>query len=67
MKKLRKYASVLTVIISVLVLSACEKTEQKVMYSNFAHKFYLCTLKIQYLAALQLSMFSQLCRLQFRF
>ena len=32
MKKLRKYASVLTVIISVLVLSACEKTEQKVMY-----------------------------------
>lgn len=35
--------------------------------SNFAHKFYLCTLKIQYLAAIQLSMFSQLCRLQFRF
>ena len=32
MKKLRKYASVLTVIISVLVLSACEKTEQKGMY-----------------------------------
>ena len=39
----------------------------KVLYSNFAHKFYLCTLKIQYLAAIQLSMFSQLCRLQFRF
>ena len=36
-------------------------------YSNFAHKFYLCTLKIQYLASIQLSMFSKLCRLQLRF
>ena len=35
--------------------------------SNFAHKFYLCTLKIQYLAFIQLSMFSKLCRLQLRF
>ena len=25
--------------------------------SNFAHDFYLCTLKIQYLAVIQLSMF----------
>ena len=38
-----------------------------IIYSNFAHRFSLCTLKIQYLAAIQLSMFSQLCRLQFRF
>ena len=29
-----------------------------VLNSNFAHKFYLCTLKIQYLAVIPLSMFS---------
>jgi len=38
-----------------------------VINSNFEHKFYLCTLKIQYLAFIQLSMFSKLCRLQLRF
>ena len=32
--------------------------------SNFAHKFLLCTLKIQYLAVIQLSMFRLLCSLQ---
>lgn len=32
MKKLRRYASILAIIISVLVLSACVKTEQKEMY-----------------------------------
>ncbi len=32
MKKLRRYASVLAIIISALVLSACAKTEQKGMY-----------------------------------
>ena len=29
----------------------------KVINSNFAHRFYLCTLKIQYLAVIQLSRF----------
>ena len=32
MKKLRRYASILAIIISVLVSSACAKTEQKEMY-----------------------------------
>lgn len=32
MKKLRRYASILAIIISVLVLLACAKTEQKEMY-----------------------------------
>ena len=40
---------------------------ENIINSNFAHKFYLCTLKIQYLASIQLSMFSKLCRLQLRF
>ena len=35
----------------------------KMFNSNFAHDFYLCTLKIQYLAVIQLSIFRFLCRL----
>ena len=31
--------------------------KKHLIISNFAHDFYLCTLKIQYLAVIQLSMF----------
>ena len=42
----------------ILSVEEIECLEQlKINNSNFAHDFYLCTLKIQYLAVIQLSMF----------
>ena len=41
----------------IITITRMDNTTFTINISNFAHRFYLCTLKIQYLAVIQLSRF----------